>query len=138
MPYVPAVDKSSTVMAALLAVGGVAGFAKARSVPSLVAGTALSALFLGAGRMIASEEPESKQQGRYLALGLSTSLAAMMGPRAISVRRLVSSLEVLPDGNLTRVLKVRARATTPRDQPAPLRQQRAPAPATPATPAAFR
>lgn len=66
----------------------------------------MSAGFLGAGYLItAPDGGDRARDGHWLALGLSCGLAALMGPRAISARKLVKSLEVLPGGK--RVITVR-------------------------------
>ena len=50
--------------------GGVAGYAKARSVPSAVAGLACGALFLGSGMII----KQGRREGHGLALLTSSAL----------------------------------------------------------------
>lgn len=62
----------------LLIAGGLAGFAKSRSVPSLVAGGGLGLVMLGSAKLINSGECF---QGHALAAGTSGLLAASMGAR---------------------------------------------------------
>ena len=87
----------SFTMAGLVGLGGVAGFAKARSVPSLVAGLGCATLFAGSGVLI---NQGSHTKGHALALGTSVALAAGMGPRALKSGKimpagLVATLGVL-------------------------------------------
>ncbi|KAJ8653036.1 hypothetical protein O0I10_011336 [Lichtheimia ornata] len=66
-------------MAALSTVGGIAGFAKTRSVPSLVAGVAVGSLYGVAGYLI----KENRDYGHETAVAASAVLAGGMIPRAI-------------------------------------------------------
>ena len=80
-------------LAALFMGGGIGGYAKAKSVPSLVGGLACSAAFLASGFLINSGEPE---KGYGLGLGTSTLIAAGFGARAIkSAKPVPASLAIL-------------------------------------------
>lgn len=72
MPF----DFFSAGFAALVATGGIIGYAKAGSVPSLVAGLTFGGL-LGLGTYLTSVNP----QNYYLTAGTSAVLAAFMGHR---------------------------------------------------------
>ncbi len=112
-------------MAALLTMGGVAGFAARRSKPSLIAGVVLGSSFGASGyaigttrrsvivatprtrnsddtlRMLAASDSRTvSQRGCVAALVLSTLTAGVMGKRALSSRRLVKTLEVASDGQV--------------------------------------
>ncbi len=82
---------SSFTMAALLAVGGAVGYAKAGSLPSLAAGLGLGAGFGGAGYLLTQGEGE---KGHGLSLGLSVLLSLAMGQRFIATGK------VMPPGML--------------------------------------
>ncbi|KAI9311107.1 transmembrane protein 14 [Dichotomocladium elegans] len=69
----------SLTMAALCSVGGIAGFVRTRSVPSLVAGVAIGSLYGVAGYLI----KENKDYGHETAVAASALLACGMLPRAI-------------------------------------------------------
>ncbi|KAI9493822.1 transmembrane proteins 14C-domain-containing protein [Zychaea mexicana] len=69
----------SYTMAALAATGGIAGFARTRSVPSLAAGLAVGSMYGYAGYLI----KENKDYGHETAVAASVVLAAAMVPRAI-------------------------------------------------------
>ncbi|KAJ2540655.1 hypothetical protein EV175_006211 [Coemansia sp. RSA 1933] len=69
-------------MAGLCAVGGTIGYAKGRSVPSLVAGASIGAMYWYAGERIRKNEA----YGHELALVASTLLLGAMGPKAIRTR----------------------------------------------------
>ncbi|KAF0853121.1 mitochondrial transmembrane protein 14C-like protein [Andalucia godoyi] len=73
-------------MALLVAAGGLMGYAKAKSVPSLAAGLGFGALFTGAGYLIQSGK---EKEGHDLATVLSVALTAVMGARALRTRKLV-------------------------------------------------
>lgn len=62
---------------------GIAGFVRTRSVPSLVAGLGVGALYGAAGYMI----QENKNYGHETAVAASTLLAGSMIPRAIKTRK---------------------------------------------------
>ncbi|KAI7857807.1 transmembrane proteins 14C-domain-containing protein [Circinella umbellata] len=66
-------------MAGLSLAGGVAGFARTRSVPSLVAGVAVGSMYGYAGYLI----KENKDYGHETAVVASAILAGAMIPRAI-------------------------------------------------------
>ncbi|KAH8556076.1 transmembrane proteins 14C-domain-containing protein [Umbelopsis sp. PMI_123] len=70
---------TALTMAALCAVGGVAGFAKTRSTPSLVAGLGVASLYGGAAYLL----KENKDYGAETAAVASLVLAGAMGPRAV-------------------------------------------------------
>ncbi|KAJ7210386.1 transmembrane proteins 14C-domain-containing protein, partial [Mycena pura] len=59
--------------------GGIAGFARTRSVPSLVAGVGVGALYLWAGDRIRKGQPN----GIEAAIGASAVLLASSAPRAL-------------------------------------------------------
>eukprot|EP01103_Thecamoeba_quadrilineata_P006220 TRINITY_DN1594_c0_g1_i3.p1 TRINITY_DN1594_c0_g1~~TRINITY_DN1594_c0_g1_i3.p1 ORF type:complete len:108 (-),score=4.29 TRINITY_DN1594_c0_g1_i3:278-601(-) len=74
-------EHAAYTMAALTATGGVMGYLKARSFPSLMAGLTFSALFAGSGYLIAhSATPE---RGHGIAAGSSLVLAGVMVSRTI-------------------------------------------------------
>ncbi|KAH6569420.1 hypothetical protein BASA50_000672 [Batrachochytrium salamandrivorans] len=63
----------------LCAVGGVMGYVKGRSIPSLVAGLGFGSLMVGAGYLI----KENKEYGVELAATTSAALSLAMIPRAL-------------------------------------------------------
>lgn len=71
-------------MAALLSIGGIAGYVRTKSMPSLVAGVALGAGFGVAGYML---QNGSMTQGHGVALFASTITMSAMGVRAIKSRK---------------------------------------------------
>lgn len=77
------VSHATLTMGALCAIGGVAGFAKASSKPSLIAGVALSAAFFGASHLINAGDPKL---GFGVATGASAVLAAAMGARYVKTK----------------------------------------------------
>ncbi|KAI8983817.1 transmembrane proteins 14C-domain-containing protein [Pilobolus umbonatus] len=73
----------SYTLAGLCAIGGVAGFARTRSLPSLVAGLGVGALYGTAGYLIKRNE----DYGHETAVVASTLLAGSMIPRAIKTKK---------------------------------------------------
>ncbi|KAL2271179.1 hypothetical protein VTJ83DRAFT_550 [Remersonia thermophila] len=73
----------SYVLAALTATGGAVGFARTRSKPSLIAGTAVGLLYGLGGYRISNNEP----YGVELALLASVVLGGSAIPRAIRLRK---------------------------------------------------
>ncbi|KAJ2002345.1 hypothetical protein GGI04_003377, partial [Coemansia thaxteri] len=69
-------------MAGLCAVGGAIGYAKGRSIPSLVAGAGIGAVYFYAGRRIQNNQ----DYGHELALAASSLLLFAMGPKALRTR----------------------------------------------------
>ena len=64
--------------------GGLMGYAKARSVPSLVAGLSFGTLYAAAGYLIASGR---ERNGHDLAVGVSALLVGAMGARIAKTRK---------------------------------------------------
>lgn len=71
-------------MAALVAAGGASGYAKSGSVPSLVAGLGIAALFGAGGWQINSGRPDV---GHPLSLAASLALLGAMAPRFAKTRK---------------------------------------------------
>ncbi len=78
--------------AGLLALGGIAGFVKGKSVPSLVAGVSLGGLYGAAGTLINRGDCT---EGHALAAVTSALVLGVMGPR------FARSKKVMPAGVLT-------------------------------------
>ncbi|KAJ2158992.1 hypothetical protein GGF46_003360 [Coemansia sp. RSA 552] len=72
-------------MAGICAIGGAIGFAKGRSVPSLVAGVGIGAVYAYAGWKIQKNE----YRGYDVALLASSLLLFAMGPKAFRTRSIV-------------------------------------------------
>ncbi|KAI9030783.1 transmembrane protein 14 [Phycomyces nitens] len=75
-------DHTAFTMAALSATGGIAGFVRTRSIPSLVAGVGIGSLYGVAGYLIR----ENKDYGHETAVLASTLLAGGMIPRAVKTQ----------------------------------------------------
>ena len=73
-------------------IGGLAGFAKGKSVPSLVAGVSLGGLYGAAGALINRGDCK---EGHTLAAATSVLVLGVMGPRFARSRK------VMPAGILT-------------------------------------
>ncbi|CAG8544457.1 11741_t:CDS:2 [Funneliformis caledonium] len=85
----------SYTMAVICTLGGISAYAKARSMPSIMAGVGVGILYGIAGYVI----KENKDYGHETALAASTILAGSMIPRAIKTKRPVPlSLGVLSVG----------------------------------------
>ncbi|KAI9504448.1 hypothetical protein GGI25_005300 [Coemansia spiralis] len=69
-------------MAGICALGGAIGYIKGRSVPSLVAGASIGAIYFYAGQRIQKNE----NHGHDLALAASSFLLFAMGPKALRTR----------------------------------------------------
>ncbi|KAI7822309.1 transmembrane proteins 14C-domain-containing protein [Kickxella alabastrina] len=83
-------------MAGICAVGGAIGYAKGRSIPSLVAGASIGAVYWYAGTRI----QKNQDYGHELALAASTLLLFAMGPKALRTRAPVPlSMSVLGTGS---------------------------------------
>ncbi|KAI8063899.1 transmembrane proteins 14C-domain-containing protein [Gongronella butleri] len=75
-------------MSGLCIAGGIAGFARTRSVPSLVAGVGVGALYGVAGVLI----KDNADYGHETAVGASLLLAGASIPRAIRTRKPIPGL----------------------------------------------
>ena len=71
-------------MAGITSLGGILGFVKGKSVPSLVAGVGCGALFAFSGSKITDGDHKF---GHALATGTGIALAAGMGPRGLKTRK---------------------------------------------------
>ncbi|KAG5983713.1 hypothetical protein E4U55_007394 [Claviceps digitariae] len=85
---VPQLATSSYVLAALTAGGGIMGYVKTGSMPSVIAGTAVGALYGLGGYRIQNRQP----YGVELSLLASLVLAGSSFPRAIRLRKPVPVL----------------------------------------------
>ncbi|OZJ01640.1 hypothetical protein BZG36_05294 [Bifiguratus adelaidae] len=70
-------------MAAICSAGGIAGYARTRSTPSLIAGLGVGALYGTAGYLI----KENREYGHETAVAASAILAGSMVPRAVRTRK---------------------------------------------------
>ncbi|KAL9539998.1 hypothetical protein MBANPS3_009945 [Mucor bainieri] len=69
----------SYAMAALCTAGGIAGYARSRSIPSLVAGVGVGAMYGVAGYLI----KENRYYGHETGVAASVIMASSMVPKAI-------------------------------------------------------
>mmetsp|Transcript_22473 Transcript_22473/g.72333 ORF Transcript_22473/g.72333 Transcript_22473/m.72333 type:complete len:113 (-) Transcript_22473:90-428(-) len=76
----------SFAMGALTAAGGVMGYAKGKSLPSLGAGCALGAAFIASGILINRGDGA---QGHSVALGASMTFASLMAHRFGKTRKIM-------------------------------------------------
>ncbi|KAJ3117981.1 hypothetical protein HK100_000703 [Physocladia obscura] len=81
-------DHLANTLAAVCGVGGIVGYAKGKSVPSLVAGIGFGALYATSGYLI----KKNADYGVELALGSSLVLVGATGPRALRTRKNVPVL----------------------------------------------
>jgi uncharacterized membrane protein (UPF0136 family) len=88
----PKPKNKKTALAALCGVGGLVGFAKKKSVPSLVAGVAFAAAYGWSASLIHEGEAE---RGHCAAAAASALLSAAMGARLVRTRK------AMPAGALT-------------------------------------
>ncbi|KAK5663298.1 hypothetical protein OQA88_3726 [Cercophora sp. LCS_1] len=93
------------VLAALTATGGIVGFARTKSKPSIIAGVSVGALYALGGYRIQNQEP----YGVELALLASVVLGGSSIPRAIRLRKpvpivlsLIATYGLLTFGNAFR------------------------------------
>ncbi|KAG0169826.1 hypothetical protein DFQ28_008740 [Apophysomyces sp. BC1034] len=70
-------------LAGVSALGGIAGFARTRSIPSLVAGIGIGSMYGFAGYLI----KENRDYGHETAVAASALLAGGMIPRAIKTKK---------------------------------------------------
>ncbi|GAB0138861.1 hypothetical protein EsDP_00007083 [Epichloe bromicola] len=84
----PRLDTSSYALAALTAGGGIMGYAKTGSMPSIIAGTAVGVLYGLGGYRIQNRQP----YGVELSLLASVVLGGSAIPRAIRLRKPVPVL----------------------------------------------
>lgn len=73
----------SYFMAAFCTAGGIAGYVRTRSIPSLVAGVGVGALYGVAGYII----KENKDYGHETGLAASVIMASSMVPKAIKTHK---------------------------------------------------
>eukprot|EP01132_Coremiostelium_polycephalum_P004589 gene4589-5728_t len=72
-------------LAALTLGGGIIGYVKGKSLPSLIAGTTFAVLYTGLGELIKTEP----QLGHGLTAALSLVLAGTMGRRALKTKKMM-------------------------------------------------
>eukprot|EP00128_Syssomonas_multiformis_P003864 Colp12_sorted_trinity150504_noHs@31779 len=87
----------NNTMAGLVALGGVVGFVKGRSLPSLVGGLVFAGAYGASGYLISQNEA---YQGFLLGTGASAVLGGVMGRRFLKTRK------VMPPGVLTALAAV--------------------------------
>ncbi|KAI8641639.1 transmembrane proteins 14C-domain-containing protein [Parasitella parasitica] len=73
----------SYAMAALCTAGGIAGYARSRSIPSLVAGVGIGSMYSVASYLI----KENRYYGHETGVAASAILAISMVPKAMRTRR---------------------------------------------------
>ncbi|KAG5999303.1 hypothetical protein E4U54_001928 [Claviceps lovelessii] len=88
IPATPQLETSSYALAALTAGGGIMGYVKSRSVPSVIAGTAVGVLYGLGGYRIQNRQ----SYGVELSLLASIVLGGSAIPRAIRLRKPVPVL----------------------------------------------
>ncbi|KIE03443.1 UPF0136 domain protein, partial [Metarhizium majus ARSEF 297] len=84
----PQLETSSYALAALTAGGGIMGYVRTRSIPSIIAGTAVGVLYGLGGYRIQNHQP----YGVELSLLASVVLGGSAIPRAIRLRKPVPVL----------------------------------------------
>lgn len=83
---------------ALVGLGGVAGYVRAKSVPSLVAGLTFGAGFVGCGALISTSQEFA---GHAFACALGSVLAVSMGARAVKSGKFMPAGMVASIGTLS-------------------------------------
>ncbi|KAK9765222.1 hypothetical protein K7432_006620 [Basidiobolus ranarum] len=73
----------ATTLAGLCAVGGIMGYVKGRSMPSLIAGLSFGTLYGASAYLL----KENRDYGQELAAATSILLTGAMIPRAVSTRK---------------------------------------------------
>eukprot|EP00510_Aplanochytrium_minuta_P009782 CAMPEP_0184063352 /NCGR_PEP_ID=MMETSP0957-20130417/835_1 /TAXON_ID=627963 /ORGANISM="Aplanochytrium sp, Strain PBS07" /LENGTH=109 /DNA_ID=CAMNT_0026360309 /DNA_START=111 /DNA_END=437 /DNA_ORIENTATION=- len=85
-------------MSALLFVGGALGYARGKSIPSLVAGTAFGTGYAISGWLISKGDGK---EGHSLALALSGTLTGVMGGRFLKTKKVMPAGVLLGAGGLS-------------------------------------
>ncbi|KAJ3273407.1 hypothetical protein HDV01_004477 [Terramyces sp. JEL0728] len=80
----PGISHLAFAFSGICALGGVAGFARTKSRPSLIAGLAFGTLYATSGYLL----DKNKEHGVELATGTSALLFGAMVPRAIRTRKI--------------------------------------------------